>query len=184
PSILSGSNKKPKGNMFLKSLGVYALYGLFLTPILFLGDNLMFQMSIIFGVTMFILMTSMVSDFSSVLLDVRDKTILHTKPVSSRTISAAKVMHVAIYMIMLTGAYIAVPALVILGTKGIIFFLLFFIVLLWMLFLIISLTALVYIFILQFFSGERLKDIINYMQIVLALGIIIGYQVLVRSFDF
>src|SRR5699024_5940064 len=55
PSILSGSNKKPKGNMFLKSLGVYALYGLFLTPILFLGDNLMFQMSIIFGVTMFIL---------------------------------------------------------------------------------------------------------------------------------
>ncbi|HLR03000.1 MAG TPA: hypothetical protein VK111_09705 [Virgibacillus sp.] len=184
PSILSGSNKKPKGNMFLKSLGVYALYGLFLTPILFLGDNLMFQMSIIFGVTMFILMTSMVSDFSSVLLDVRDKTILHTKPISSKTISAAKVMHVAIYITMLTGAFIAVPALAILARKGVLFFLLFIVVLFLLVMLIIALTALIYIYILQFFSGEKLKDIINYMQIVLALGIIVGYQVLIRAFDF
>lgn len=184
PSILSGSNKKPKGNMFLKSLGIYALYGLFLTPILFLGDNLMFQMSIIFGVSMFILMTSMVSDFSSVLLDVRDKTILHTKPVSSKTISTAKVIHVAIYMTMLTGAFIAIPALAVLGTKGILFFLLFIVVLLLLVLLIIALTALIYIYILQFFSGEKLKDIINYMQIVLALGIIVGYQVLIRAFDF
>lgn len=184
PTILSGSNKKPKGNLFLKSLGVYALYGLILIPFLFLGNNLLFQMSILFGVSMFILMTTMISDFSSVLLDVRDKTILQTKPVSKRTISAARVVHIAIYMTMLTGAFIAIPALVILGTKGFLFFLLFMAVLLLLVLFVIALTALIYIFILRFFSGERLKDIINYMQIVLALGIIIGYQVLIRSFDF
>lgn len=184
PTILSGGSKKYKGNLFLKSLGIYALYGLFLVMFLFIGDNLMFQMSIVFGVTMFMLMTSMVSDFSSVLLDVRDKTILHTKPVSSKTISAAKGMHIAIYMTMLTGAFIAIPSLVILGMKGILFFLLFMAVLFLLVLLIIALTALIYIFILQYFSGEKLKDIINYMQIVLALGIIIGYQVLIRSFDF
>lgn len=141
-------------------------------------------MSIIFGVGMFILMTTMISDFSSVLLDVRDKTILHTKPVGARTISAARMVHVTIYMTMLTGAFIGIPSLVILGTKGFLFFLLFVAVLLLLLLLIISLTVLVYIFILQFFSGEQLKDMINYMQIILALGIIIGYQVLIRAFDF
>lgn len=183
PTILSGSNKKPKGNLFLKSLGVYALYGLILIPFLFVGDNLMFQMSIIFGVSMFILMSTMISDFSSVLLDVRDKTVLETKPIPSRTISAARVMHIAIYMTMLTGAFIAIPALVILSVKGFLFFLVFAALLILLVLFIIALTALIYILILRFFSGERLKDIINYMQIILALGIIIGYQVLIRSFD-
>src|SRR5699024_11907411 len=64
PAILSGANKKPKGNLFLKSLGIYALYGLFMIPFLFIGDNLMFQMIIVFGVLMFILMTTMRSDCS------------------------------------------------------------------------------------------------------------------------
>ncbi|MFZ3579919.1 hypothetical protein [Virgibacillus sp. DJP39] len=54
-------------------------------------------------------MTSMISDFSTVLLDVRDKNILSTKPVDKRTISAAKMVHVSIYMSLLTGAFVAVP---------------------------------------------------------------------------
>src|SRR5699024_1537862 len=94
-------------------------------PFLFFGENYMFQVSLIFGVTMFILMTSMISDFSTVLLDVRDKTILNTKPVHTRTVNTAKMMHVAIYMAQLTGAFLLVPSIVILSVRGIAFFLLF-----------------------------------------------------------
>ncbi len=118
------SNKK-ESNQFLKSLGIYALYGLIIIPFLFFGENYMYQTSIMFGITMFILMTSMISDFSSVLLDVRDKTILHTKPLNTRTVNAAKIIHITIYMTMLTGAFIAVPSIVMLGFKGIAYFLLY-----------------------------------------------------------
>jgi len=183
PTIFNDTTKKKEGNQLLKSLWVYALYGIILIPFILIGDNYAFQMSIVFGLIMFILMTSMISDFSTVLLDVRDKNILLTKPINSRTISAAKVVHVMIYMTFITGAFVAIPFVVSLFRHGLLFSLLFFVELLLVMLLIIVLTALIYLFVLRFFDGERLKDIINYVQILLSVGVIVGYQVVIRSFD-
>ena len=184
PTILSQNTKKKEGNQFLKSLWIYALYGLTLVPFVFLGDNYLFQISIIAGIAMFILSTSMISDFSSVLLDVRDKVILNTKPVNNRTINAAKFIHIAIYLTLLTGAFIAIPAIVFLFTKGFIYFLLFLIEIILIDLLILAFTALIYMVVLRFFDGEKLKDIINYVQILLAVAVVIGYQIIIRLFDF
>ena len=184
PTILSQNTKKKEGNQFLKSLWIYALYGLTLVPFVFLGDNYLFQISIITGIAMFILSTSMISDFSSVLLDVRDKVILNTKPVNNRTINAAKFLHIAIYLTLLTGAFIAIPAIVFLFTKGFIYFLLFLIEIILIDLLILAFTALIYMVVLRFFDGEKLKDIINYAQILLAVAVVIGYQIIIRLFDF
>lgn len=183
PTIFNGAKKK-EGNHFLKSLGLYAFYGLLLIPFILVGNNYIFQMSIVFGLIMFILMTSMISDFSSVLLDVRDKNIINTKPINRRTINAAKLFHVLIYMFLLTGAFVGIPFVVSIFSKGILFSLLFLVELILIGFFTVVLTALVYLVILRFFSGERLKDIINYVQILLSISILIGYQVLVRSFEF
>lgn len=184
PTILSQNTKKKEGNQFLKSLWIYALYGLTLVPFVFLGDNYLFQISIITGISMFILSTSMISDFSSVLLDVRDKVILNTKPVNNRTINAAKFLHIAIYLTLLTGAFIAIPAIVFLFTKGFSYFLLFLIEIILIDLLILAFTALIYMVVLRFFDGEKLKDIINYVQILLAVAVVIGYQIIIRLFDF
>ncbi|MEK3888759.1 hypothetical protein [Bacillus sp. FSL K6-3431] len=183
PTIFNGSKKK-EGNHFLKSLGLYAFYGLILIPFILMGNNYIFQMSLVFGMVMFILMTSMISDFSSVLLDVRDKNILNSKPISRRTIGAAKFFHIVIYMSLLTGAFAAIPLVVSLFSKGILFSLLFLFELVLISLFTVVLTALIYLFILRFFNGERLKDIINYVQIILSISILIGYQVLARSFEF
>ena len=183
PTILSQNAKKKEGNQFLKSLWIYALYGLLLVPFVFLGDNYLFQVSIMAGIAMFILMTSMISDFSSVLLDVRDKVILHTKPVNSRTISAAKIIHIAIYLTLLTGAFVAIPAIVFLIVEGFSFFLLFILTILLIDLFVLAFTALIYMFVLQFFDGEKLKDIINYVQILLAVAVVVGYQIIIRLFD-
>lgn len=135
------------------------------------------------GIAMFILSTSMISDFSSVLLDVRDKIILNTKPVNGRTINAAKFFHVAIYLTLITGAFIAIPAIVFLFTKGFIYFLLFLIDIFLIDLLVLAFTALIYMFVLRFFDGEKLKDIINYVQILLAIAVVVGYQIIIRLFD-
>lgn len=184
PTIFNAQKKK-EGNQFLKSLWIYGLYGLMVIPFLFFGDgHYIFQMSIVFGITMFILATTMVSDFSSVLLDVRDKTILQTKPVSSKTINTAKIIHILIYMFFITGAFIAIPLVVGLFAKGIAFTLIFVAALLFTMLFIIVLTSLVYFVVLRYFDGEKLKDMINYVQILLSIGVIIGYQIVIRAFNF
>jgi hypothetical protein len=50
--------------------------------------------------------------------------------------------------------------------------------------LIVVLTTLLYSLILKFFDGEKLKDVINYVQIALSIAITAGYQLIARLFDF
>ncbi|KRG16062.1 membrane protein [Virgibacillus soli] len=182
PTIFQGE-KQAKGNQFLKTLGVYALYGLLLVFFVFL-DQYMFQMSIIFAITMFLMMTSLIADFSSVLLDVKDKTIFHTKPIDTRTINTAKMLHITYYMAFITGAFISVPTLVMIGRQGIAFFLLFLLEVVLLILFIIAITALVYLLILKFFGSDQLKNLINYVQIILSIAVVIGYQIFIRAFDF
>lgn len=177
--------KKPKQkNGYIKSLWIYALFGLMLIPFIGFGQNFLFQMSIAYAMIIFIIMTSLISDFSSVLLDVRDSSILSTKPITPKTINAAKFMHICIYLTYLTIAITAIPLLVGLIKQGILFFILTVLELILINFFIVVLTAILYIVILRFFDGEKLKDIINYVQIGLSLMLMISYQVLIRSFEF
>jgi ABC-2 type transport system permease protein len=179
-----GRKKGKDENRFIKSLWVYALFGLFVIPFILMGDQYIFQMSITFTVLIFIVMTSMISDFSVVILDIRDHTILFTKPVERKTISLAKTLHVFIYLFFLTGSLTAIPLVVGLINHGLSFFLLFFSGIILMNILIVVFTAMLYYFILQYFDGEKLKDIINYVQIGLSIGLAVGYQIVARSFEF
>ncbi|GGL49249.1 hypothetical protein [Sporolactobacillus putidus] len=185
PVVLNGTrNKKRKeSNLFLKSLWLYALTGLFLVPIVLMGHNFLFQMSLIFGIIMFMVMMSMIADFSSVLLDTRDKSILYTKPIDPKTLQAAKAVHVCLYLLLLTGSLAAPSAVAGLLHSGPLFLLLFLPELVLLDLFVVTITALIYLLILKFFDGERLKDVINYVQIILSFSIAIGYQLLVRAFD-
>ncbi|MEH7235619.1 hypothetical protein [Bacillus sp. JJ1562] len=185
PTIFSQNNKKDKKdkNHYLLSLWIYLLFGLFLIPFTIIGDNYLFQMSLVFGMITFFLMTSMISDFSSVLLDIRDRNILYPKPIDRKTISAAKITHIVIYLSLMTMAMAGPSIIVGLFIHGILFFLVALINVFLIDLLIIALTALIYLIILQFFDGEKLKDIINYVQIGLSFSIMIGYQLLIRAFD-
>ncbi|MCM3090943.1 MULTISPECIES: hypothetical protein [unclassified Cytobacillus] len=187
PTIFSQNAKKDnkeKNNQYIKSLWIYVLFGLFLIPFVLIGDNYLFQMSLFYGVFTFFVMTSIISDFSSVLLDIRDRNILFPKPVSRKTISTAKMVHVTIYLFFLTIALAGIPLIVGLFKNGILFFLVAAVHIILIDLLVVGLTALIYLSILRFFDGEKLKDIINYVQIGLSLMIMVGYQLLIRSFEF
>ncbi|MEH7225555.1 hypothetical protein V7112_17235 [Bacillus sp. JJ1566] len=186
PTIFSQNNKKDKKdkNHYLLSLWIYVLFGLFLIPFTIMGDNYLFQMSLVFGMIVFFLMTSMISDFSSVLLDIRDSNILYSKPIDRKTISAAKLTHIVIYLSLLTIALAGPSIIAGLIKHGIVFFLVVLVNVVLLDLLIVALTALIYLMILRIFDGEKLKDIINYVQIGLSFSIMIGYQLLIRSFEF
>ncbi|WP_040206146.1 hypothetical protein [Neobacillus jeddahensis] len=175
--------KKAEENGFIKSLGIYGLFSIILIPFVLLGNSLFYQMSIFYGVVMFLVMTSMISDFSNVLLDVRDKGILLTKPVDKKTLNVAKTIHICIYLFFLTVALTALPIIVGTYKNGLLFFLLALVGLILVDLFIVVLTAIIYYFILRFFDGEKLKDIINYVQIGLSITIAVGYQLLARAFN-
>ncbi len=187
PTIFNQNKKrktKDEENGIIKSLGIYALLSLMLIPFVILGKNYLFGMSTFFGIIMFLIMTSMISDFSNVLLDVKDKGILHTRPIEKRTITAAKMVHISIYLLLITTSIAALPVIVGTFIHGFLFLILAIVELLLVNLFIVVLTSIIYYFILRFFDGEKLKDIINYVQIGLSISIAVGYQLVGRAFSF
>lgn len=170
-------------NVFLRSLPIYGFMGIILIPFLFLGDNYLVGMSLLFSLYIFLMMTSLISDFSSVLLDIRDNSIILTKPIDSRTLNIAKILHIFFYVSMITLSLIGPSLIIGLFRKGFRFFLLYLISAIFIDLFIIMITALIYLFILKFFNGEKLKDIITYIQIILSGIIAIGGQLVGRMFD-
>lgn len=187
PTVFSANdnkkNEKENSNRFLKSLWVYVLMGIILIPFILMESSYLFQMSIVFSVVMFFIMSSLISDFSSVLLDVKDKNIIGTKPVDSRTLNFAKTIHVSLYMFYITTALILPGLIASFSKQGIVFSLMFIVATIFLDMFIIVLTSFLYLLILRFFDGEKLKDVINYFQIILSLVIAIGYQLVGRLFQ-
>ena len=186
-TVLSNSSKKNKEtedvNNFSKSLIFYGITGLIMLPFILMSDQYFFQMSMIFAILSFMLMTTLISDFSSVLLDVRDKNILFSKPVSRKTINMAKTFHIIYYVLVITFCITGPSLIAALIKHGILFFSLFLIEIIIISLLVIVLTGLVYLLVLKFFDGEKLKDIINYVQIILTVTLAIGYQLVIRLFS-
>ncbi|KEI80183.1 ABC transporter permease [Clostridium botulinum] len=184
PTIYKDKENDNKKNTFKKSLLLYGLMGVFLAVFIFIPSPMVVKMSINIGAIMFLIMTTMIADFSSVLLDIRDKNILNTKPLDPKTINAAKTTHILIYITSIAGA-IAGPTLI----GGLIkykfkFFIIFFFQIILISFFTMFFTAILYYFILKIFDGEKLKDIINYFQIVLSVVLALGYQIIPRVLDF
>ncbi|MGL5868538.1 ABC transporter permease [Clostridium chrysemydis] len=184
PTIMANSkpSKNKDGNKLTGTLLFYAFFGIIIGFFMFIPGNVLFKMTFIFGAFMFVIGSSFISDFSSVLLDVRDKNILGTKAISSKTINAAKITHVCIYIIQLTFAFCGFSILFSLK-YGPIFTLIFIIEIFLVDIFMILFTSFIYFLILKFFNGEKLKDIINMIQIILTVLIIFGYQIIGRLYD-
>ncbi|KAB3531127.1 ABC transporter permease [Alkaliphilus serpentinus] len=183
PTILNSNNKPENDDMFTKSLFMYILIGFFISIFLLLPFPLFFKMNIYFGMVIFMIMTVMISDYSSVLLDIVEKNILLPKPIDIRTYNAAKVTHIYIYLLKIIFA-ISLPGLLIGSFKhGLIFAILYPPQMLLMAAFVIFSTSILYYIILHFFDGERLKDIINYFQIFLAAVSFMIYQLIGKAFE-
>lgn len=184
PTItMNNKNSDEKDNNFGKALILYGVMGGFMSILIMIKHNIMIQMAVYFGFFMFVIGTSFIADFAYVLLDVRDKNLLGITGVSSKTINAAKITNILIYMTKLSLAYGGVGILVSLR-HGILFTLVFILEIILINLFMILITAFIYYLVLKFFNGEKLKDIINGVQIVLTIGIMVMYQLVGRVFDF
>lgn len=184
PAIMGNSVKnQDKADKFGGAKLLYGVFGVFMAIFVVIKFNIIIQMTIYFGMIMFFIGMSFIVDFASVLLDVRDKNVLGITGVDAKTINAAKLTNVIIYMTTIT-LYLGGPGAVASFRYGIPFGIVFIIELILINLFMILLTCFVYYLVLRFFDGEKLKDIINAIQIVLTIVITIGYQLIGRIFDF
>lgn len=185
PTVLSGGQNSKNSNEGspLRVQWIYLLLGLMMIAFVVPEDNHILMMSLLFSVVMFMISTTLVSDFSSVMLDLRDKHILFVRPVNRRTLNMAKSIHILIYLLTVTLTFTGPSLIFSLFRQGVSFFLLYAAMIILMDCFILVFTALLYLLILKFFDGEKLKDMINYVQIILSIGVVVGSQLVSRLFN-
>ena len=186
PTVMQNNKSKDETkdkNNFFKSLFFYGFMGIFVGMFTFFPMNKMYVYTTLMSIFMFLILTVFISDFSSVLLDVRDNNLIATKGISGKTINAAKVTHICYYLFFMS---VALCWLAIIGSfkTGILTGLIFLLEIVVIDVFMIVITAILYLLILKYFDGEKVKDIINFVQIALTIVMVVGYQLVGRVFNF
>ena len=183
PTVLSGTRNIENRNIPLLSMFMYGFMGLMISIFVWVPFSTFYKMNIILGMIIFMILATMISDFSTVLLDVKDKNILLPRPVKETTLKLAKTIHIFYYLIRITLALSGPTLIMCYFRYGLLFSLVFLFEIILISGLVMFLTSILYFLILKLFDGEKLKDIINYFQIALTVFIAIAYQFIGRMFD-
>ncbi len=163
------------GTMFFSFLfGLFFLFG-FVTV-----NDRVTQFAIYFSMYITMLSITLISDFTSVLIDVRDNYIILTKPVTDKTFVISRLLHIFIHLIKVVLPMV-LPALVYIaiytGAWGAAVLLL--LVLLSTVFSIFLINA-IYLLVLKFSTPAKFQNIISYIQILVAIVSYASYQIVPR----
>ncbi len=173
-------NAKPIKWATLGTMLMSTFLGLFFIISFFITKDTVTQFFLFFTFFIFLLASTLISDFTNVLIDIRDNAIILPKPINDKTFLLARLLHIVIHVSKLV-LPMTMPSLItvgiIHGTKGVIF--LIFLVPPATLFTIFLINAL-YIFILKVTTPEKFKSIISYFQIAFAILIYGSYQIVPR----
>ncbi|MBO0934760.1 hypothetical protein [Fibrella aquatilis] len=170
---------------FYISLAIYAFMGIFAALMLaFVPRAALVPAGVFFfGYIMVICALTLINDFSSVVLDTSDNQIMLFRPVDGRTILVARIIHVISYLFTLTLA-ISITGIVVIGVRfGVGAGLLTLLLSLLMAVLMVFITNVVYLGLMQFTSERKLRELINYVQIVTAIVFYAGFQIMPRLID-
>ncbi len=148
-----------------------------------ISHDLTSRLTFYFSMFIFFLAATLISDFTSVLIDVKDNMIIIPKPVNDATFVTYRLLHITIHISKVLLPML-LPAIIFLSVKGLSMVLVPFVFMAFMatLFTIFLVNA-IYILILKITTPEKFKSIISYIQIGFAVLIYGAYQFLPRLAD-
>ncbi|MBC7565427.1 MAG: hypothetical protein H7223_00505, partial [Pedobacter sp.] len=157
---------------------VTIMIGVFIGLILFVSKGPYIAQSLYFVIFMVMLSLTLISDFTNVLIDVKDQYILVPRPVDDRTLAVSRILHISIYVLkvaLLQG----LPGIIMMGfIDGVLAIPLFFLQILEATFLSILLVNIVYLVLMKIVSPQKFKDIISYFQIGFSIVIFATYYLI------
>ncbi|GAB3926537.1 hypothetical protein [Mucilaginibacter myungsuensis] len=160
------------------------LMGLVLAMILFYGEGPLSSHTFFFSIFIILLCFTIVTDFTSVLIDTRDQFIILPRPVDDRTIAVSRIAHITVYVIK-WAFVLGLPAIVLAGVadKSFLSPFVMLIEVLQATFISVLIVNLVYLAMMRTMDPQRFKDLINYFQIAFSTLIFATYYLLPRLVD-
>ena len=179
---ISQKGKESKNQLLFQTF-IYGVLGILVGLVTIKIKDPMVSYTIFFSYVMVMIAMLMISEFTNVLIDTRDNSILHSLPINSRTVVLAKILHIAFYMLHMSlslSLFVIVTTLVYHGFVAMLVLLLFIILAaLFTLFL----TNIFYLGLMNVVSGQKLRDIIVYFQVAMAILFMGGYQLIPRMME-
>ena len=175
------NNSSENKNSLMQSVILYLVIGLVASRIIVMPIDIMTKMTVLFALIFVMLLTCFITDFSSVILDTYDRHIIGITDVKDITLNMAKIVHIVIYISIMSFSISAFSILMILMAYNIGFCLLFILCMILMDFLLIMMTSVIYYLLIKIFKGEKLKDVLNLFQIFMILVFSIMYYLITSS---
>ena len=172
----SAKKQNESNSSFFWTLLIYAFLSSFMAVFIFMTDSVVAIYSLSFAYTMFMLAMTLITDFSSVILDSNDNAVLLPRPIDDRTLLIARITHILMYLLSMQLA-LSLATMIATGVKyGIGEAFIFLIISMLSLILIVFLTNILYLVLMKFTSEEKLRNVINSFQIVLTFMFLGGYR--------
>ena len=175
------NNSSENKNSLMQSVILYLVIGLVASRIIVMPIDIMTKMTVLFALIFVMLLTCFITDFSSVILDTYDRHIIGVTDVKDITLNMAKIVHIIIYISIISLSISAFSILMILMAYNIGFCLLFILCMILMDFLLIMMTSVIYYLLIKIFKGEKLKDVLNLFQIFMIFVFSIMYYFITSS---
>ncbi|MGN6163565.1 MAG: hypothetical protein ACTHOF_03410 [Flavisolibacter sp.] len=174
---------KPVSTATLGTMIMSVILGLFYLFAFSIGSNMATNLTFYFSMFFFMLSATLISDFTSVLIDVRDSFIILPKPVSDRTFLVARLLHIFIHICKIV-VPMSLPGIVYMAINlGVAATIWFGLMVLFNTFFAIFFINALYIVILKITTPQKFQSIISYVQIVFAVLIYASYQIFPRMID-
>ncbi|HKK43958.1 MAG TPA: hypothetical protein VJ964_00430, partial [Balneolaceae bacterium] len=155
---------------------VLVIFGIFMALTVFTTDDPLLAYTIFFTVFIVYVALNLITNFSDVLIDVRDHYLIMSRPVNDRTVSVARILHILIHISQLV-IPLSVPALLLVFFQtGIIPGVVFSLEIIAATTISVFCVNILYLLLLQFMRPEKFRDIIAYFQIALILIVFMGYN--------
>ncbi len=186
PNSIQQARRNKEKKVSLATVGtmlISGLLGLVYLLVFSIGQDTVTQLTFYFTIFFFMLSLTLVSDFTSVLIDIRDNYIILPKPVNDRTFVVARLLHIFIHLCKIVLPMSIAGVCYIAANYGVYGTLLFLLLILLTTALSIFFINALYIVILRLTTPQRFQAIISYVQIFFAILLYGSYQIFPRMIN-
>ena len=148
-------------------MGTYAFMGMFLGALLIQMPSLFVSLVFIYAAIMIMTAMALISDFTSVLVDTTDNAILQFRPIDGRTIAVARIVHIILYMLMITLSLSLGTFVFGIMKHGLLFLPVFLVSLIFAVLFVVFVSNIFYLFLIKVSGEKRFRDVVLYFQILM-----------------
>ncbi len=172
-----------QGTMLVKQSLMQILVGAMFTIVLILVKSQFTYYYIAHILIMTFLAMMIISEFTSILFDTSDNSIIQPLPIKGNTMSLARNAHIFLYLTMMALSLSMLSLILAIFRFGIISGVIFLFTLFLNVLFTLFLSNILYLVIMRFAKGEKLKNLLMYFQVFIAIFFMAAYQIGMRMVD-